>query len=95
MLHLSTISLYKKLIQQCGYFVARNSRYQPITWETHEIFLVKNEPFNFPFFIDRSVRYNFLINVFNFVSHKIIDIRVPKDKKLTKKDKLRLSKAAC
>lgn len=56
---------------------------------------MKNEPFNFPFFIGRSVRYNFLINVFNFVSHKVIDIRVPKDKKLTKKDKLRLSKAAC
>ena len=82
-------------MQKCGYFVAKNSRYQSITWETHKIFLVKNEPFNFAFFIDCSVRYNFLINVFYFASHKIIDIRVPKDKKLTKKDKLRLSKTAC
>ena len=75
-----------------GYFVARDSKYQPITWEIHGIFLLKKTPYNFNVNIDRTVRCDFLIKKFDFVSCKIIDIQVPKDKKLNEEQKSFLSK---
>ena len=31
----------KSELHKCGYFVARDSKYQTIIWEIHEIFLIK------------------------------------------------------
>ena len=75
-----------------GYFVARDSKCQPITWEIHGIFLLKKTPYNFNVNIDRTVRCDYLIKKFDFVSCKIIGIQVPKDKKLNEEQKSFLSK---
>ena len=76
-----------------GYFVARDWPWQPITWEIHNKFFLQNKPFQFTVHINCAVRCNILlIRKYCFVSCKIIDIRIPKGKKLTKDDNLMLSK---
>ena len=75
----------KKESNLVGYFVARNCKYQP--WEIHEIFLLKKTLHNFNVQIDRTIRCDFLIKKIDFVSCKIIDIQVPKDKKLNEEQK--------
>ena len=42
--------------------------------------------------IDRAIRFRFLIEKFNFVSCKIKRARIPKGEKLTKEEKLAMSK---
>ena len=53
---------------------------------------LQTKPFQFVVFIDRTMRCNFLVKKYCFVSCKIIKIKIPKGKKLTKDDKLMLSK---
>ena len=47
----------KNEIHKVGYFVARDSWWQPITWELHEIHL-SYQPFKLYFKIDRTIRSN-------------------------------------
>ena len=82
----------KKELHTVGYIVARDSKYQPITWEIHEIFLLKKTPYSFNVIIDQTVRYDFLIKKVDFVSCKIIDNQVPKYKKINEEQKSFLSK---
>ena len=82
----------KKELHTVGYIVARDSKYQPITWEIHKIFLLKKTPCSFNVIIDWTVRYDFLIKKVDFVSCKIIDNQVPKNEKLNKVQKSLLSK---
>ena len=85
----------KNELHQTGYFVARDTKWQPITCEIHYYYLfffLKNEPFHFAVSIDRCIRFDFLIKRYNFVACKIVDIQLPKGKKLTKDQKLMLSK---
>ena len=72
--------------------MARDSWWQPITWELHEIHLLSSQPLNFYVKIDRTVRFDYLIKIFDFVSCKIVEFRLPKGKKLTKEQKSMLSK---
>ena len=86
------ILFIKKELHSVGYFVARDSNYHLITWEIHEIFLLKKTSHNFNANIDRTVRCDFLIKRFDFFSGKIIDIQVLKNKKLNEDQKSLLSK---
>lgn len=55
-------------------------------------FLLKNNPYKFEVHIDRAIRFRFLIEKSNFVSCKIERARIPKGEKLTKEEKLAMSK---
>ena len=83
----------KNELHEVGYFVARDSLWQPITWEIHEFHLLRVQPFNFYVKIDRTIRFGYLIRKFNFVSCQIVEIQLPKDKKLIKEQKSLLKKA--
>ena len=85
-------SYIKGELHKTGFCVARDSKYQPITWEIHEIYLLKNEPLNFYVHIHRTVRFYYLIKKFHFVACKIENIALPKGNKLTKNEKLPFSK---
>ena len=82
----------KEQLHLTGYFVAMDSKWQPITWEIHEIYLLTSQPFNFYVHIDRTIRFDYLIRKSDFVSCKIISIQLPKSKKLTKEQNLMLDK---
>ena len=82
----------KNELHKHGYFVAKDWPWQPITWEIQKKFFSQTAPFQFAVHIDCAVRCSFLIRKYVFVSCKIIDIQIPKGKKLTKDDKLMLSK---
>ena len=79
----------KNEIHKVGYFVVRESPWQPITWEIHEIHLLTIQPFNFYVKIDWTIRSDYLIRKFSFVSGQI---QLSKGKKLTKEQKSLLKK---
>ena len=62
-------------LHKCGYFVDREY-FQPIAWEIYEIYLLTDKPYKLAVHIDRTVRFNYLISEFDFVSCKIIDVRI-------------------
>ena len=82
----------KNKLHKVDYFTARDGSWQPITWEIHEIHLFTVQPFNFYVKIDRTIRFHYLIRKFNFVSCEIVEIQLPKVKKVTKEQKSLLKK---
>ena len=66
-------------MHEYGYVVAREY-FQRITWEIQEIYLLADKPFTFAVHIDRTVRFSYLINKFDFALARLLMLEYQKVK---------------